>query len=340
MNIDKLEGKPLCIDCFDMLAQLPDGCVDLVFADPPYNIGVFKKMPADKYLEWCEKWIAECSRVLAANGALWMSHSKPDVLVDISRIIEQYGYGQRNWVTWDKYNAAGSLQGFMDGFTLTGDIRSFQPMVEYLVWHTNEGNWTHQCDKKRRFIFEPLRAYLDGEKQRAGFTIRQVAEAFQKRTGSRTVTGMAGHWLSRVQWTLPTEENYQWLRQLFNCNNGNEYLRREYEDLRQEYEDLRQEFKHLRYTFNNPGKVSSVWQIPPAARNGHPTPKPEALLERIILATSNEGDLVLDPFAGSFTTAVVARRLNRRWICCDIEPDYVEMGEKQLSIPYQIGVGI
>jgi len=94
-----------------------------------------------------------------------------------------------------------------------------------------------------------------------------------------------------------------------------------------------------RYTFNNPSKISSVWQIPPAGRNGHPTPKPEMLLERIIKATSNEGDLVLDFFAGSFTTAVVAQRLRRRWICADIESEYVEIGAQRLAQPEQIALG-
>jgi len=134
---------------------------------------------------------------------------------------------------------------------------------------------------------------------------------------------MAGHWFEKVQWSLLTRENYKWLRTLFNANGG-EYLRREYEDLRREYEDLR-------YTFNNPGKVSSVWQIPPAKPNGHPTPKPEKLLERIINATSNPGDLVLDPFTGSGTTGAVAARLGREFIGIEKSEKYAEMAESRIA---------
>lgn len=148
---------------------------------------------------------------------------------------------------------------------------------------------------------------------------------------------MAGrHYFARSQWCLPTKEHYRELRHYANSHNhGGEYLRREYEDLRREYEDLRREYENLRYTFHNPGKVSSVWQIPPAPKNGHPTPKPEELLERVIETTSDPGDLVLDFFAGSFTTAVVAERLDRRWICCDNDTEWVELGQRRISQPQQ-----
>ncbi|WP_279142931.1 adenine-specific DNA-methyltransferase [Photobacterium phosphoreum] len=65
----------------------------------------------------------------------------------------------------------------------------------------------------------------------------------------------------------------------------------------------------------------------------HPTQKPEALLERIIKASSNEGDTVLDPFSGSFSTNAVAKKLNRKTISIEINPEYVKMGLRRLSIP-------
>ncbi len=60
VRMNELIGKPLHIDAFELLEQLPDGCADLAFVDPPYNIGVFVKMPAGEYLDWCKRWIAEC----------------------------------------------------------------------------------------------------------------------------------------------------------------------------------------------------------------------------------------------------------------------------------------
>jgi site-specific DNA-methyltransferase (adenine-specific) len=69
-------------------------------------------------------------------------------------------------------------------------------------------------------------------------------------------------------------------------------------------------------------------------REDHPTQKPEALIERIVRASSNETDIVLDPFVGSGTTARVAQVLNRRYIGIDITPEYITMAEKRLAQPF------
>lgn len=324
-------GKPLCIEALELLGQLENESVNLVFCDPPYNIGIFAKMPPDEYLEWCRQWIAEASRVLVANGAFWVVHKDPKVLVDLSRMIANYGKARTNWITWDKYNGNPTIQacgGPMVGMTQVASLRSFQVMAEYLIYHADEGEWTAQYNKEREFIFEPLRAYLDGERRRAGITCKTIAKIL----GTST-TMVSQHYMSRSQWALPTKEVYTKMQALFNAKNGtkSEYLCRKYEYLYHEYEDIQWENKNLRYTFNSPGKVSSVWQIPPALKNGHPTPKPQALLERIIETTSNKGDVVLDFFAGSFTTALVAESLGRQWICGDYDPKWVKLGARLLQ---------
>lgn len=76
------------------------------------------------------------------------------------------------------------------------------------------------------------------------------------------------------------------------------------------------EFSHIHYS--NPERLD------------HPTQKPEALMKRIVLASSNEGDIVLDPFVGSGTSCVVANILKRKWIGIDINPKYIEMSEKRM----------
>ncbi len=83
----------------------------------------------------------------------------------------------------------------------------------------------------------------------------------------------------------------------------------------------------------NPG---DVWQFShvhycSAEREKHPTQKPEALMERMILASSNEGEVVLDPFVGSGTTCRVAKLLNRNWMGIDLNPDYIAMCERRIS---------
>ncbi len=84
--------------------------------------------------------------MLAPNGAFWVSHKNPGLLVDISRMIAEHRRKRVNWVTWDKYNASGELQGFLNGYTVMESLRSFQVMAEYLIYHTDEGDWTAQCD--------------------------------------------------------------------------------------------------------------------------------------------------------------------------------------------------
>ena len=85
----------------------------------------------------------------------------------------------------------------------------------------------------------------------------------------------------------------------------------------------------------NPG---DIWQFShvhycSAERQPHPTQKPEALLERIILASSNPGDVVLDPFVGSGTACRVAKLLKRRWIGIDINPEYIQMTRARMKAP-------
>ena len=86
---------------------------------------------------------------------------------------------------------------------------------------------------------------------------------------------------------------------------------------------------------------SDVWKIPAInamakERLGYPTQKPEALLERIIKASSNPGDVVLDPFCGSGTTLAVAQKLGREWIGIDMNPDAIELVRQRLNQPLQL----
>jgi len=67
----------------------------------------------------------------------------------------------------------------------------------------------------------------------------------------------------------------------------------------------------------------------------HPTQKPEALLERVVLASSNEGDTVLDPFSGSFSTGAVATKLKRKFIGIEVNETYLKIGLRRLGVPSQ-----
>jgi DNA modification methylase len=308
MALLNLIGKPLHMNCFDLLAILPDECVDLLFLDPPYNIGVFCKVSPGEYLDWCGRWIAEGSRVLKPNGAFWLCHKDPGVLVDLSRMIAEYGRKRVNWVTWDKLNGNPAIQatgGPLVGMTQVKSLRSFQAMAEYFVYHVDM-KCIARVIREARLAAKAKRTDID------------IALGYVRTKNPTRGTELCRRWEEAS--SIPSKTDF------VRCMN---FLSRNEVSWDSVYEDLR-------YTFNNPGKVSSVWQIPPALSNGHPTPKPEALLERVIEATSNPDDLVLDFFAGSFTTAVVAERLGRRWICCDSDEKWIELGQKRLQEAQQL----
>jgi site-specific DNA-methyltransferase (adenine-specific) len=314
-------------DCLEAMRGISDESIDLVIADPPYNIRKAEWDNIPDYLQWSELWIAAASRCLKRQGAFWCFHSRPLVLSSIANIIERYGRGLKNWIVWDKYNDSPLSVKYVMNRTKIGrpdgnNKRTFDSDAEHIVYHADEGDWTKQTDKNRGFIFEPLRAYLDGERKRAGVdkVACNVACGFSPSSG-----GMASrHYFSRSQWCFPTEEHYNLLQILFNAGRGNEYLTRSYDEFRREYE-------YLRPTFNNPGKVSSVWQFPPAISCGHPTTKPLGLMERIIETTTNEGDVVLDPFMGSGTSGVACKNLNRNFVGVEIDVGYFKVAEERIK---------
>jgi adenine-specific DNA-methyltransferase len=325
-----LAAEPVlqCGDCLELMRALPDNSVDLIATDPPY----FKvkgeawdnqwSTPA-QFLAWMDLLAEQWQRVLKPNGSLYVFAS-PRMSARVEVLLDTR-FNVLNRVRWVKEA----------GWHKRADKeaqRSFSSPWEECVFAEHKGadnmakgeaGYAAKCDELCGFIFEPLRAYLASERDRAGFTTRKVAEAFQRKSGSRTVTGMAGHWLERVQWTLPTEENYLWLRALF----GEGFLAREYEDLRREYEDLRREYEDLRRPFNVTADVpyTDVWTFPTVSahkRGKHPCEKPAAMMEHIIMASSRPGTVVLDCFMGSGATGEAAVKLGRCFIGMEMGKEY------------------
>jgi site-specific DNA-methyltransferase (adenine-specific) len=299
-------------DCLEVMGTMPDCSVDAVVTDPPYYRVKGEEWDSQwdnptAFLAWLDQVAEQWQRVLKPNGSLYCFAS-PQMAARVEVMLRER-FQVLNALVWLK------PQGRHDR-ACKEDLRSFFPATERIIFAEQFGadgaamggsGYSGACDELRGFVFEPLRLYLDSEREAAGFTVRQVAEAFQVKSGSRTVTGMAGHWFSRVQWTLPTAENYAWLQDLFN----GEHLRREYEDLRREYEDLRRPFNVTRFD-----PFTDVWTFRTVqARPGkHPCEKPQALLRHIISSSTRPGALVLDSFAGSGATGQACLALGREFI--------------------------
>ena len=324
-------------DCLERLRELPDCSMDAIVTDPPYfrvkgEAWDRQWDDAEQFIAWigqlCEQW----HRVLKPNGSLYVWASPKmaaRVEVEISR-----RFNVLNRIRWVK--AAGWHQK-----AEKEALRSYLSPWEECIFAEHygadniakgEASYAAKCDELRGFLFEPLRAYLDGERKRAGWTVRQVAEAYQQKTGSRTVTGMAGHWFGRVQWTLPTEENYSWLRSLF----AGDYLRREYEDLRREYEDLRREYEDLRRPFLVSAAVpyTDVWNFSTvkAYPGKHPCEKPVEMLRHIINASTRPDAVVLDCFMGSGSTGEACKLEGRRFVGIERDPTYFEFARRRLQM--------
>ena len=239
-------------DCLAVLARLPAASIDLVFADPPYNLQLSGELHRpnnsrvdgveeawDKFADFAEydrftrAWLGECRRVLKPNGALWVIGTYHNIF-RIGAALQDLGFWILNDVIWRKTNPMPNFRG-----------RRLTNAHETLLWcaPSREARYT--------FNYEAMKA-LNDELQ------------------------------MRSDWLIPL------------CG-GPERLR-----------DL-------------------------DGKKAHPTQKPEALLHRVLLASTRPGDVVLDPFFGTGTTGAVAKRLGRRFVGIERDPAYAAIARQRID---------
>ena len=311
-------------DCLVEMAKLPDKSVDLILTDPPYF-----KVKTDawdrqwekptEFLAWLDSIAAQWQRILKPNGSLYCFAS-PQMAARVEcQIMERFRV--INHIVWFKQTGIHKRQ-------CKEELRSFFPQTERIMFAEHygadnmakgEAGYAAKCDELRGFLFEPLRAYLIGERDRAGHTTKSVVEAMGCTTPS--------HYFSTSQWALPTEKHYNAMRELFN-KQGGEYLRREYEDLRREYEDLRRPF-----SVSSEVPYTDVWSFDTVAyyKGKHPCEKPQDLLRHIITASSRPGAVVLDCFMGSGSTGVACRELGREFIGIELDAEYFRKASDRIN---------
>jgi site-specific DNA-methyltransferase (adenine-specific) len=316
--MNRFLNQIICGDCLEVMKELPDKSVDLVVADPPYNISKAewdKWKRKEDYISWMGEVLKECERLLKDNGSLYFFHNDFLQMVELQNWINQNTkFVFKQMIVWNKRFEGASNKGFLDGFIEVGGLRNYQQMAEYILFYTFQdetGSTTIKLDTNN---FPTLRQYFKDFQEALGLTKKEII---------RQIGQCADHcfrWGSS-QWDLPTSDTYQKLCKL---PLKQEFIRREYEDLRKEYETLR-------YTFNNQKTHHSVWDYEVAKKQGHITPKPTPLIENIIHHSSNEGDIILDPFLGSGTTAVAALNTGRFFIGIEKEPKYVEIARQRVE---------
>jgi modification methylase len=239
-------------DCLEALAQLPAATVDLVFADPPYNLQLERDLLRpnntrvdgvhqdwDKFSSFAEydtftrAWLGACRRVLKPDGALWVIGSYHNVF-RLGAALQDLGFWILNDIVWRKTNPMPNFRG-----------RRFTNAHETLIWAAPSAK------ARYTFNYEAMKSGNDDVQMRS-------------------------------DWLFPI------------CS-GPERLKDD------------------------------------GGRKAHPTQKPEALLHRLLLATTHAGDVVLDPFFGTGTTGAVAKRLGRRFIGIERDPDYVRAAEERIA---------
>jgi site-specific DNA-methyltransferase (adenine-specific) len=313
-------------DCLEVMKDIADKSVDLICTDPPYNI---KKADWDSwktkefYVEWCGQWMLECQRVLKDNGSFYFFHNN---MVQIAMLMEWIRRNTKfifkQFIVWNKKFSGAKNEGFLRGFNEVNMLRNYQQMAEYCLFYTFQdetGLTTVMLDTNN---FSTLRQYFREYQEALGLSIGEINKILGHRKAEH-----AFYWKS-TQWDLPTKETYLEIGKL---PLKYEFVRREYEDLRREYEDLRREYENLRYTFNNQKTHHSVWNYDIAKKKGHITPKPVDLIENILLHSSNENDLILDPFIGSGTTAVACINTGRNFIGIEKEEKYYDIANKRIK---------
>jgi len=239
-------------DSIEMMNALPQESVDLVFADPPYNLQLKgdlhrpdnSKVDAvddhwdqfdsfRRYDEFTKSWLAAARRILKPNGAIWVIGSYHNVF-RMGTELQNQGFWILNDVIWRKTNPMPNFRG-----------KRLTNAHETLIWASKTE------DSKPTFNYEALKALNEGVQMRS-------------------------------DWVLPI------------CT-GHERLKDE------------------------------------GGNKAHPTQKPEALLHRALIGTTNPGDVVLDPFFGTGTTGAVAKMLGREYIGIEREEAYREAAEKRLA---------
>lgn len=239
-------------DCLKEMKKIREGSVDLVFADPPFNIG-YKydsyndSLSSKEYLKWTEEWLNRVNDVLKPNGSLYIAIGD-EYAAELKIRIDKLGMTMRNWIIWH-YTFGVSCK------------KKFSRSHTHILYYVKD---------KKNFTFNDDEVRVESARQKV---------YKDKRANPKGK-------IPDSTWVLRPDE--------VNC------------------------FSQDSDTWNV-SRVCGTFK----ERTEHPCQMPELLLERIIKVSSNKGDMVLDPFAGSGTTLVVAKKLERRFIGIEISPKYI-----------------
>ena len=252
-DLSKILDSTICGDIFSIAPLLPKSSIDLLIADPPYNLTksfngkIFSKKKDSEYEAYTRKWLETIKPLLKSNASIYVCCDWRSSLI-IGRVLDEM-FCLQNRITWQREKGRGAKSNYKNGL---------------------EDIWFATCSKEYVFNLESIKM--------------------------------------RKKVIAPYRENGKpkdWVQ----SENGN-------------YRDT--------CPSNFWGDITiPFWAM--SENTAHPTQKPEKLIAKLILASSNEGQTILDPFAGSGTTSVVAKKLKRHFIGVEIEERYCAWCEERLE---------
>lgn len=290
MELNKIYNE----DCIEYMRNLPSECVDLIVADPPYYKVVNEKWDKqwkteEEYLEWTQKWFDECVRILKPTGVFYC-YGNFDILSKQKVLIFDKQLNFRQIITLSKGLRA------IAGRT-SDKLRMFPTASEYLLYYV----------KQNEYFDTPFSRIMKKKMKELNLTQLDISKLELSKNGN--VTGWVHNKLKGIQ--IPTENQWRKICGLFGIEN--------------QYEELVKKYNKERYVFNLPVGITDVWEfIPDKVRYGHKTQKPKNITDRIIKASSNEGDLVYIPFAGSGSEVVSCLENKRSYIATEINKEYTD----------------
>ena len=306
-------------DCLEGMKRVPDKSVDLIVIDPPYNI---KKAEWDswktvgEYVEFMGSVFFECQRILKSHGSFYFFHNDFLQIVELQKWInENSTFIFRQFIVWNKKFDGCKNDGFLQGFNEVEGLRNYQKMAEYCLYYTLHDDIGMTTNDVTANNFPSLRLYFKELQQYTGRTKGEILGAIGQKADH------CFRWASS-QWDIPTVETYTDIVLTYRIDEWDGF---------KEYETLRREYDRCRYTFNNQRTHHSVWNYEVAKKQGHITPKPTDLVENILMYSSDEGDIVLDCFMGSGTTAIACMNTNRNFIGFELDETYHTLANERIA---------
>jgi adenine-specific DNA-methyltransferase len=297
-------------DVFETMKRIKTGSINLIICDSPYFKicggfdWTFKTM--QEWIDWHILLRDEFERIMADNGSLFVFGDEKNIAY--LQVEFDKKFNLLNNIVYRKSTCM-AMKG-IDNFHM------FVPTTERILFYDKGENKTG-LEMIKKIMPNPFSIEIKKARLKKGVSINEVAEYghFYRNVNHG---GAVSNWEAGS--SIPSAE--QWKILLNNLS----IERKEYEDLRKEYEDLRKEYEDLRRPFNNQFRLTDVIDAK-LKSSFHPTTKDGAVIEKLILTTTKENDLIFSPFLGSGTDRIAAYNTKRNIISCELDKNYFDQAE-------------